>query len=71
MEQAPRLRLTGQSDTVTCPTCRGLGRIPCPPTIATRTGILGCNSRGGINQVSDGKPIPCPRCLGKKIIPGV
>jgi len=53
---------------VNCPTCDAKGTVPCPPTIATRSGVWGSNANGPINQPSDGFPIPCPTCLGKKVV---
>ena len=53
---------------ITCDYCKGKGKIPCPPTMATRSGINGCNNRGPILQQGTGFPIPCPKCRGKKVI---
>ncbi len=49
-----------------CPHCAWLGRVPCQPTFAVRSGVAGLNDRGPIQQVSTGHPIPCPLCKGKK-----
>lgn len=62
------LKLT-ESNVQTCPECKGLGTVPCPPTIATRSGIHGSNAGGPIFQPSSDKPIPCPQCKGKKVVP--
>lgn len=45
------LKLTTPDDddftTVACPRCLGRGKVPCPPTFATRTGMGGDNGHGG------------------------
>lgn len=65
------LRLVGRmdEDVEPCPTCNGRGKVPCPPTAAVRSGVGGNNSRGPIMQPGAGCPIPCPTCLGKKVVP--
>jgi len=59
------LRLTSDPH-VYCTTCGGVGRIPCPPTFATRT----VTQRGPCLQPSTGHPIPCPTCKGARIYAG-
>ncbi len=59
----------GEFELVACPRCGGRGKIPCPPTIAVRSGIGGFNAKGGITQPGTGHPIPCPECKGKKTLP--
>ena len=63
------LRLVGELDLVTCPTCRGRGRIPCPATITVRTQGWGDAGYAPFTTPSTGKPIPCPECLGKQLVP--
>lgn len=66
------LRLVGSDEREmgSCPRCGGTGRVPCPPRQAIRTGVHGINAQGGPVMVPGaGAPIPCPMCLGKKIVP--
>ena len=58
------LRLVGELEMITCPTCRGRGRIPCPRTLGVRT----LNGGLPVDVPSWGKPIPCPECLGKRLV---
>ncbi len=60
------LRLTGESEIRTCPTCRGRGRVPCPRTLGVRT----LNGGMPVDVPSWGKPIPCPECKGRKVVTG-
>ena len=52
----------------TCPECKGRGRVPCPPALATRSGLNGNNLRGAIMVDGTGHPIPCPKCRGSKVV---
>lgn len=63
------LKLAGELALVSCPECGGLGRVPCPATIAVRTGVNGFNHGGSIQTPGYRKPIPCPVCKGKKVVP--
>lgn len=58
------LKLTGSLELATCSTCQGKGRVPCPKTLSVRS----FNLRGAFPQPSDGKPIPCPTCKGRKVV---
>lgn len=60
------LRLTGDMEIHTCPTCRGRGRVPCPRTLGVRT----LNGGMPVDVPSWGKPIPCPECKGRKVVAG-
>ncbi|MBL4699447.1 MAG: hypothetical protein JKX70_11505 [Phycisphaerales bacterium] len=62
---APQLKLAGEIEIKTCPECMGLGSISCPQTVAVRT--LGLNAVPAL-QPSTGHPIPCPTCMGKKVV---
>jgi hypothetical protein len=62
-----RLTSTGTRE---CGECKGKGWVPCPKTIAVRTGVNGFNARGAVMLPSDGHPIPCPVCKGKKVVLG-
>lgn len=59
------LKLAGEPKMATCPTCAGKGSVPCPPTVAVRT--IGFNGVAAA-QPSQGHPIPCPECNGKKVV---
>lgn len=61
----PNLRLAGDIELKPCPQCKGRGVVPCPQTVAVRT--LGFNAVPAL-QPSTGHPIPCPRCMGKKVV---
>lgn len=64
------LRLAGgEFEWEPCGRCDGRGWVPCPPTTCVRTGVQGSNNRGPILTPSTGKPIPCPECDGKKVVP--
>lgn len=59
------LKLTGVYEWVACPSCKGRGSVPCPPTVAVRT--LGTNGVPAL-QPGTNHPIPCPECRGKKVV---
>ena len=59
------LKLSGECELVTCEWCQGKGYVPCPPTLSVRS--TGANGFA-YPQPSDGKPIPCPECKGKKVV---
>lgn len=61
----PTLRLVGDIELKPCPQCMGRGFVPCPMTVAVRT--LGFNAVPSL-QPSTGHPIPCPCCMGKKVV---
>ena len=61
----PQLKLAGEIEIKVCPQCMGIGRVACPQTVAVRT--LGFNAVPAL-QPSTGHPIPCPTCMGKKIV---
>ncbi len=48
-----------------CPTCRGLGAVPCPRTYGRRG-----TANATKFQASTGKPIPCPECKGRRVVMG-
>lgn len=56
------LKLTGDFEYVPCPRCNGRGWIRCEPTFGNPNG-----PNRDKYQVSTGKKIPCPNCLGKKV----
>lgn len=58
-----RLKISGWES---CPECKGRGHVPCPKTFSVRS----TNWRNGLpnRQPGEGKPVPCPRCLGKKVV---
>lgn len=62
---APTLKLAGQIEMKCCTECMGLGRVLCPQTVACRT--IGFNGVATL-QPSTGHPIPCPTCMGKKLV---
>lgn len=70
MDQADQLipsflRFVGDIELKPCAVCSGVGRVACPQTVATRT--MGFNGVPTL-QPSTGHPIPCPGCMGKKIV---
>ncbi|MFK7758822.1 MAG: hypothetical protein AB8C13_02615 [Phycisphaerales bacterium] len=64
-QHAPRLRFVGDIELKHCTECSGQGYVPCPQTVAVRT--MGLNAVPSL-QPSTGHPIPCPSCMGRKMI---
>lgn len=62
------LRLAQDPEWITCPTCNGKGKVPCPITMTVRTQTWGNKGYGPVRAPGDGKPIPCPECKGKKVV---
>ena len=62
----------GEMEMVECPTCKGRGKIPCPPSVNTRTGVGGKMLIAGewqsVLTPGTGHPIPCPDCKGRKMV---
>lgn len=59
------LQLVGEIKSRVCDECGGEGKVPCPPTLSVRS--TGANGFA-YPQPSDGHPIPCPKCNGKKVL---
>ena len=59
------LRFVGDIELKPCAACNGLGHVACPQTVATRT--IGLNGVPTL-QPSTGHPVPCPSCMGKKVV---
>ena len=64
------LRLAQDPTAAACPTCKGLGTVPCANNYTVRTNVhySGGEGYGAIRTPDHGRPIPCPECKGKKVI---
>jgi DnaJ-class molecular chaperone len=64
------LKLSSESELVTCPRCEGRGWLRCPKTFSIRTNVhySGGEGYGSVMEPSAGKKIPCDLCKGKKVV---
>lgn len=63
------LRMSGdQVRMIPCPECKGKGKVPCPRVMAVRSHSWVRGERVPVDTPGEGCPMPCPRCLGKKMI---